>query len=68
MPKQMSSPLKSVGSVDTSDTAASKAPTKEGSVTLQYPMRIETNFGSWAVKMKVSCTQKGCGRRWRARS
>ena len=59
MPKQMLSPFKSVGSGGTSDTATSKAPTKEGSATLQYPMLSETNYGSWAVKMKVFMRAQG---------
>lgn len=59
MSKQMPSPQKSVGSDDTSDTATSKASAKEGSVTLQYPMLTETNYGSWAVKMKVFMRAQG---------
>lgn len=59
MSKQMPSSQKSVGSDDTSDMAASKALAKESSVALQYPMLTETNYGSWAVKMKVFMHAQG---------
>ncbi|XP_039141989.1 uncharacterized protein LOC120279192 [Dioscorea cayenensis subsp. rotundata] len=40
-------------------TATLKAPTRDGTVTLQYPLLTKSNYSAWALKMKVYMHAKG---------
>lgn len=57
MPKIM---LRSPGSgVTGDDEVSSKAPTREGIVSLQYPMLTRSNYATCPVKMKVFMHAQG---------
>lgn len=58
MPKFMPAGQSS-GTSETIDTAMSRQPTREGSVTLQYPLLTRDNYAAWAIKMKVYMCAQG---------
>ncbi|XP_039117525.1 uncharacterized protein LOC120253262 [Dioscorea cayenensis subsp. rotundata] len=40
-------------------TTSLKAPTRDGTVTLQYPLLTKSNYSAWALKMKVYMRAQG---------